>query len=288
VDAYKEGATERIGLRARLIAETAVKQIFWKIIELESKHQDKPRMVKLRGKWVQVDPREWANRFDMTVTVGLGTGNQQTTLTGAMGIMQIQGAMIKEGLMGRTVNEANIYKAARAYTKAVFPKEVDSFFTDPTTMPPPQPAPNPEMLKLQLDKQKQDQQAAHKQEQLQMKVVMDERDKQFQAQQDHFNAALKAMETDRIHQQEMRMHMLQREQDNREKLAEALQSAISENAQQSHEKQAIILQGVIDQVIEQQKAINEEMRMVKEAALAPKEIVRGADGKATGVRVKKD
>ena len=45
-----------------------------------------------------------------------------------------------------------------------------------------------------------------------------------------------------------------------------------------------VLQGVIDQMLEQQKANNEHMRMAREAMLAPKEIVRGADGKATGVR----
>lgn len=154
VDAYKEGSTERIGLRARLIAETAIKQIFWKIIELSSKHQDKAQMVKLRGKWVEVDPREWANRFDMTVTVGLGTGNQQTVLNGAMGIMNIQAGMVKAGFMNRTLTEGNIYESARRYAKAVFPREADLFFTDPQTMGPKQQQPNPELLKIQLAAQK--------------------------------------------------------------------------------------------------------------------------------------
>jgi NAD(P)H-hydrate repair Nnr-like enzyme with NAD(P)H-hydrate dehydratase domain len=39
---------ERINLMARIFAETVVKQIFWKILELTSKHQQKPQVVKLR------------------------------------------------------------------------------------------------------------------------------------------------------------------------------------------------------------------------------------------------
>lgn len=274
VDAYKEGATERIGLRARLIAETAVKQIFWKIIELESKHQDKARMVRLRGKWVQVDPREWANRFDMTVTVGLGTGNQQTTLTGAMGIMQIQGAMIKEGLMGRTVTENNIYKSARAYAKAVFPKEVDSFFTDPTTLGPQQPKPNPDILKLQLTKEKQDSAAQHKEQQLHVKVALDERNKVFEAQKDHFNAMVQSMTAEKIHQQEMRMHMLERDEKSRLKLVEILTQLKADNANMQHEKQIIALQGAIDHILEHQRASNDHVLMVREASLNPPQAVQ--------------
>ena len=56
--------------------------------------------MKLRNKWVAIDPREWTNKFNMTVTVGLGTGSQQTVLNGAMGILQIQQGMAAGGLAG--------------------------------------------------------------------------------------------------------------------------------------------------------------------------------------------
>lgn len=154
VDAYKNAALERINLMARILAETVVKQIFWKILELESKHQNKPRVVKLRGRWVNVDPREWANKFNMTVTVGLGTGSQQTTMNGAMGILQIQDALLKAGLGDTVVSPGNMYQAAKRFAKSVFPKDADAFFTDPASVPPKQPQPNPDMLKIQLAAQK--------------------------------------------------------------------------------------------------------------------------------------
>jgi hypothetical protein len=150
----RSAAQERINLMARIFAETAVKQLFWKILELISKHQQKPQVVKLRNRWVQVDPREWKNKFNMTVTVGLGTGSQGAVLSGAMGIMQIQQGMVQLGLMNRTVSEKNIFEAAKKYAKAVFPKDGDAFFSDPELMPPPVPQPNPEMEKIKLAAQK--------------------------------------------------------------------------------------------------------------------------------------
>jgi hypothetical protein len=150
----RNAAQERINLMARIFAETVVKQLFWKILELISKHQQKPKMVKLRNRWVEVDPREWKNKFNMTVTVGLGTGSQGAVQSGAMGIMQIQQGMVQLGLMNRTVSERNIFEAAKKYAKAVFPKDADAFFSDPEMMPPPQPQPNPEMEKIKLAAQK--------------------------------------------------------------------------------------------------------------------------------------
>src|SRR5678815_4377090 len=139
-------AQERINLMARILAEGPVKQIFWKILELSSKHQNKPQMVKLRGQWVQVDPRQWRNRFDMTVTVGLGTGSQSLTMNGAMQILQVQNGIVAAGLGGRVVNENNVYHAARLHAKSILPKYVDMLYTDPSSLPKPEPKPDPETV----------------------------------------------------------------------------------------------------------------------------------------------
>lgn len=155
VDRFAEAAMERIALMARILAETCVKDIFWKLLELVSKHQQKPQVVKLRGKWVEIDPREWRNRFNMTVSVGLGTGSQQTVLNGVGLLAQMQMTMAQMGLAGRVVTEQNIFKLGHTAAKALFPREADAYFTDPSTLPPQQPQPNPELIKLQLQAQKQ-------------------------------------------------------------------------------------------------------------------------------------
>lgn len=212
-------AQERIKLMARILAETVVKQMFGKILELVSKHQQKPQIVKLRNEWVQVDPREWKNKFNMTVTVGLGTGSQAVLQNGAMGILNIQMGMIKAGLMNRTVTEQNIFEAGEKFAKAVFPKDDSLFFTSPAQLPPPQPQPNIELLELQEKARKADMQQQHRQDQLQANMANEEMDRRFQAQMEQFKQAADASKK----QFEAFMEEVKRE---REMTHEAIQNAL--------------------------------------------------------------
>ena len=173
VDRFAEGAMERIALMARILGETAVKPIFEKLLELVSKHQQKPQMVKLRGKWVQVDPREWKDRFHMTVTVGLGTGSQQTVINGVQMLAQLVGGAVQMGLAGRVVSEQNAYELFHTAAKAVFPREADKFFTNPATLPPQQPQPNPDLIKLQLQAQKQQDSTALKSRKMDIDTILE-------------------------------------------------------------------------------------------------------------------
>lgn len=285
VDHFKTAALERITLMARVLAEGPIKQIFWKIIELTAKHQDKARMVKLRGKWVQIDPREWKNRLNMSVTVGLGTGNQQTTLNGAMGIMNIQAGMLQAGLGGRTVNEVNIYRAANAYAKAVFPKEHDSFFTNPATLPPPQQQPNPDMIELQLKAHKMELQDQQKKEKMAFDAQMDARDKAFQAEVTKFEALVSALEQQRQLAVDQRIKGVEIDMEARHRLVDMLESVKSDHAKQAHDERMVAMQGMIDSLMEQQRHNNEMLAKTREAMLAPKKIVRDEKGRAQRVEV---
>jgi len=40
------------------------------------KNGQQAETVRLRNKWVNVDPRDWKERNDMTINVGLGTGSK--------------------------------------------------------------------------------------------------------------------------------------------------------------------------------------------------------------------
>jgi hypothetical protein len=111
-------------------------------------------MVKLRNKWIPIDPREWDNKFNMTVTVGLGTGSQDQISRNAMGIVGMQMQFLQAGLGDRLVTEKNIYNAAEQFAQVAFPKKDGLFFTDPDMAPPKQQQPNPDMLKIQLAAQK--------------------------------------------------------------------------------------------------------------------------------------
>lgn len=270
VDAYRQAAQERVQLMARILAEGPVKQLFWKILELESKHNTRPQQAKLRGEWVQVDPREWYNKFNMTVTVGLGTGSQQTILNGAMGIMNIQAGMAKAGLMGQTVTPENVWYAARCYAKAVFPKDADHFFTDPRTLPPPPQQPNVDLLKVQLSAHKAEMQDAQKRDKSATDAALQKLSMQVDVAKTQFEAMSKRSEQDRAHQAEIVQMMLANQQENRAHVADALAQIAVAKVEGANDKQQAVLQGIVDTLRATQDHNHAVMQEVVRARLAPK------------------
>ena len=291
-DNVKQAAMQRPALMARCLAETLVRPMFNKILELASKHADKAKMMKLRGKWVPVDPRGWYNKFDLTVNVGLGSGSQQQVLQGAMGIMQIQGQLLQFGLVDRVVGEKNIWAAAHRYAKAVFPREADGMFNDPTGLPPPQKQPPIEMLELQQRAKEKEEQGQLKQAKMQMDFQMDQQDKQFQAgmaqmqQQNEEKMAqiegmVKAELQQRDNQAKLQKTSFEVQGDARNSVVDAMTQLKLAEKQATEQQSQIILKGVVEQMIEAQKAQQAQMieyqkhlQSLAEAISAPRELTK--------------
>ena len=81
VAAMVKSNSGKLELIARIFAETGVKSLFKGILHLLGKYQDKPKIVRMRGKYVQFDPRTWSNEYDVSVNVGLGSGDRDQKLT---------------------------------------------------------------------------------------------------------------------------------------------------------------------------------------------------------------
>jgi len=74
VAATLSAAQQRIEVIARIFSETGMKDLFRGVMKLIVRHQDKPRVVRLRGQYVEVDPRHWDADMDVVVNVALGVG----------------------------------------------------------------------------------------------------------------------------------------------------------------------------------------------------------------------
>lgn len=73
VSAQIAASQDRIELALRCIAE-GLKDLYAGVLALMCEHQDRARMVRLRGKWVPVDPRAWMSGFSVIVDVAVGRG----------------------------------------------------------------------------------------------------------------------------------------------------------------------------------------------------------------------
>jgi hypothetical protein len=150
----QSAGAQRTNLIARVFAETGVKDLMRGIVYMLSKHSQKKMTVKLRNKWVDVDPREWKTQFNMTVNVGLGTGNrdQQIAHYNAVHLQQIE--LMKTG-RGYMVSDENIWNLNKKMQEAMGLKHPELFITDPQKVPPEakKAPPDPALVKAQMDAQ---------------------------------------------------------------------------------------------------------------------------------------
>jgi hypothetical protein len=80
IAAMMKSNSGKLELIARIFAETGVKSLFRGILHLLGKYQDEAKIVRMRGKFVAFDPRTWANEYDVSVNVGLGSGDREQKL----------------------------------------------------------------------------------------------------------------------------------------------------------------------------------------------------------------
>lgn len=147
-------AQQRTELIARIFAETLVKPIFQGILKLLTDGGMEKIAFRLRDEFVEYDPNEWRDQYDMTINVGLGTGDAQSKAAQLMGIAQLQ----EKGLaLGLATPKHLYHTGAKIIENAGF-KDVQNFLQDPSTLPPqPQQPPLPlqiEQMKIQADAQK--------------------------------------------------------------------------------------------------------------------------------------
>jgi hypothetical protein len=149
VAAMQSAAAGKIEMIARIFAETGVKDLFEKILHLLCKYQDKARIIRLRGKYVSIDPREWTNGFDVSINVGLGTGNKQEQMAMVAMVLQKQEQILgTQGFnnplvtitqyrqtLGRFIEAAG-YKDSSEFFKEI-PPELEQQIANPQPQQPP-------------------------------------------------------------------------------------------------------------------------------------------------------
>lgn len=148
---------QRVQLMARIYGEMCLKPCMRGIAKLLSQHGEKALAFRLNGEFVTVDPREWAEEFDMTVTVGLGVSDKDQQLLHLTTMAQAQGQVVAGGGLGTLVTPQNIYNVQAKIAENAGFRDASFAWTNPATAPAQRPkpqAPDPEMVKLQADAQK--------------------------------------------------------------------------------------------------------------------------------------
>jgi hypothetical protein len=181
-------AQARMRLVARIFAETGIKDLFLLLHATIRKNDRASNTARLRGRWVEVNPREWKTREDLTVTVGIsGSKEQQTAFL--INLLGIQRGMLEAG-KAHMVQDKNIYSTVKKLVEFSGLKSVEPYFSDPEEMtqdpetgeevpanPPPEPQPDPAIqvarIKGEIDMQKVQMDGQFKAQELELKAQIE-------------------------------------------------------------------------------------------------------------------
>lgn len=148
-------AQRRVRMLARTLAETGFKDLFLVVHAMLRQTASKARLVRLRGKWLEVNPSNWHSRTSMRIEIGLGAGGRDQDMLITQQILEFQEKIIglQGGVQGPLVDTQNVYNALTRFAERGGSKDPDQFFTNPADnpQPPPEPQPDPEMIKVQAE-----------------------------------------------------------------------------------------------------------------------------------------
>lgn len=202
----------RVKLIARIMAE-GVRDIFALLHHTIRSHGQQEQTVRLRNKWVPVDPRQWKTRDDMTIAVGLGTGGKAQQFAQVMALANFQ----KELLLGgkaNLVDDQALYNTGAELIKVMGHKNPDKFINDPSAKdpqtgqlmhPPVPPPPDPKMAKVQADTQLKQAELQQRGQEIQANAQISQQADERKAQIEQVQAQSDIVTQDRKTQAEMAM-----------------------------------------------------------------------------------
>lgn len=202
-------ADMRVDLIARNFAEGFV-ELFRMMLRLTGQHQKKASSIRLSGKWVDMDPREWRNQFDVSINVGLGVGNKDQQVQQLMMLRQDQANSMQIGIC----TPANMFESGKELVKALGFKSPEKFYTEPNpNQPPPNPGAAEAQAKMQMHQAEQQAKGQMHQAELQQNAQIEQMKAQQAMQVEQIKAQMQA-EVDRNRQAaEAQQHQMKVEQD---------------------------------------------------------------------------
>lgn len=302
----QSASQQRVELIARIIAETLIKPIFQGILKVLTDGDMQKLAFRLRDEFVEYDPNEWRDSYDMTINVGLGTGDSQAKAAQLTTIYQMQQAGLQMGL----ANPQNLYHTMAKIVENSGFKDVQNFLQDPRNAPPAPPQQPP--IEVQLLQMKTQADAQKTQAEMQQEIQKYQAETQMQMQIEQMKAEAKRLEIQAnlelqaandqrdaereqmkaqfdaaMEQQRLEFEKWKAELDARVKLRVAnigKESNGDELLSEIGDAQAMGDPSPINQIMMMQAQTAEAINQLAQHLSKPKQIVRDASGRAVGVQ----
>lgn len=157
-------AMQRVELIARVLAETGFKRLYRLVLKMVTQNHDRPAELKVNGRFIQIDPREWKNQYRLSISVGMAAISREAQVVNMQTVMSLQERGAQFGL----ATPKNAYNALSRMIENMGYRDASQFFTAPDENPQPQGPPEPDPKDV-MDMQ-------FKQAQLQMQTQLKQMD----------------------------------------------------------------------------------------------------------------
>ena len=129
VQAQMSASQGKIEMIARVFAETGMRALFKGLLHLATKYENRPKIIRLRGKFVPMDPRNWKTEYDVSVNVGLGTGQTQERMQALMMVLGKQEQLLQQlGLQNPVVSPNQYLNTLKQLVQLAGFKDSGQFF----------------------------------------------------------------------------------------------------------------------------------------------------------------
>ena len=149
-------AQQRTELIARLFAEGGMTRLYKGLLQLVIKHQDQPRMIRLRNRFVPISPDRWNADMDVVTNLHLGRGSDLERMTLLQQVAEKQEQLLQTlGPENPLVDINNYYQTLIQILETAGFKDPQRFFKDPSMQPPAPPQPpepdiNTQLIQVQM------------------------------------------------------------------------------------------------------------------------------------------
>ena len=286
----QSAAMQRVELIARICAEILIKPIFQGILKLLTDGGMEKLAFRLRDEFVEYDPNEWRDSYDMTINVGLGTGDVQQKNQQLMMIAALQ----EKGMaIGLATPKHMYHTGAKLIENAGF-KDIQNFIQDPSKEPPKPQQPPIEVqvaqIKIQADGQKHQAEMQADVQKFQAETQMTRETEQIKAdaklQEIRANLELQAANDQRDAEREVMKAQLDAQIEAQRIEFEKWKAELAAQTQIYIEQLKLGSQQPVQQASDLNAALAEAIDGFKAAVAQmnqPKQVVYGSDGRPSGL-----
>ena len=141
---------QRQKIIARNFANNFLKPLFSMVYQICVENENEEKIVELAGRYVAVNPAQWADRRDVMVEFNLGYGEQDAQIQKQLGFHQLFAA---DPTLAQMYGPEQKFKMLASILDKAGIKNVADYLIDPATMPPQQPDPAQQMQLAMAQKQ---------------------------------------------------------------------------------------------------------------------------------------